>query len=75
MGFASSCIPGAILSELSVVILARAGVLDASSFETLIFRDRPIRCLCLILDRWLVIIWTRHVTQALIVDEMSNYAV
>ena len=48
-------------------------MLDRATLETVILRHRPVRCLSLVLDRRLVIVGTRDMAEALVIDEFGNY--
>ena len=48
-------------------------MLDRATLETVILRHRPVRCLSLVLDRLRVIVGTRDMAEALVIDEFGNY--
>ena len=72
MGLAASCVLRASISEVSILVLTRTGMLDFFTFETVILWQRPKRCLLLVFSRRGVNIWPGNVTQAFVIDEMSN---
>ena len=72
-GLTTGCILGAILSEACIGILTWTWVLDRATLETVILRHRPVRCLRFVLNRRLVVVGTRDMTEALVIDEFGNY--
>ena len=72
-GLTTGRILGTVLSEACIGILTWTWVLDRATLETFILRYRPVRCLSLVLDRRLIVIGTRDMAEALIIDEFGNY--
>ena len=61
------------ISKFCIIVFTRSWLPEIADLETLIFGDRPVGSLRLILDLNLVSIGSWDVTKALIIDEMSLY--
>ena len=72
-GLNTGRILGTVLSEACIGILTWTWVLDRATLETFILSHRPVRCLSLVLDRRLVVVGTRDMAEALVIDEFGDY--
>ena len=72
-GLTTGCILGTVLSEACIGILTWTWLLDRATLETFILRHRPVRCLRFVLNRTLIVVGTRDMTEALVIDEFGNY--
>ena len=68
----SSGVLWASISKVSMLILAWTWVFDILAIETVILWDGPVRSLQLVFGGRIVNIGPWHVTQALIVNKLSN---
>ena len=72
-GLNTGRILGTVLSEACIGILTWTWLLDRATLETFILRHRPVRCLSFVLNGWPVVVGTRDMTEALVIDEFGNY--